>query len=132
MSGPLVLFCSRISDLARLDRPCRHAFMLAFADDHEKVHVEVYMAQAIMDPEQVRRFAEELKRFNTDLQDRIVSLQARFASLGDTWQDQEHVKFSEEFKQTMKAMKRFIEVSNQHTPYLLRKAQRIEEYLNQR
>jgi len=84
------------------------------------------MAQAIMD------FAEELKRFNTDLQDRIVSLQARFASLGDTWQDQEHVKFSEEFKQTMKAMKRFIEVSSQHTPYLLRKAQRIEEYLNQR
>ena len=90
------------------------------------------MAQAIMDPEQVRRFAEELKRFNTDLQNSMASLQARFASLGDTWQDQEHSKFSEEFKQTVKALKRFIEVSNQHTPYLLRKAQRIEEYLNQR
>jgi len=37
----------------------------------------------------------------------------------------------EEFKQTMKALKKFVEVSNQHTPYLLRKAQRIEEYLNQ-
>ena len=79
-----------------------------------------------MDPEQVRRFADELKRFNTDLQDRIVSLQARFTALGDTWQDQEHAKFAEEFKQTMKAMKKFIEVSNQHTPYLLRKAQRID------
>jgi WXG100 family type VII secretion target len=90
------------------------------------------MAQAIMDPAEVRRFAEELKRFNTDLQDRIVSLQARFAALGDTWQDQEHSKFAEEFKQIMKAMKKFIEVSNQHTPFLLRKAQRIEEYLNQR
>ena len=90
------------------------------------------MAQAIMDPEQVRRFAEELKRFNTDLKDKIVSLQARFAALWDTWQDQEHIKFSEEFKQTMKALKRFVEISNQHTPYLLRKAQRIEEYLNQR
>ena len=85
-----------------------------------------------MDPGEVRRFAEELKRFNTDLQDRIVSLQARFAALGDTWQDQEHSKFAEEFKQIMKAMKKFIEVSNQHTPFLLRKAQRIEEYLNQR
>ena len=85
-----------------------------------------------MDPAEVRRFAEELKRFNTDLQDRIVSLQARFAALGDTWQDQEHSKFAEEFKQIMKAMKKFIEVSNQHTPFLLRKAQRIEEYLNQR
>lgn len=90
------------------------------------------MPQAIMDPEQVRRFAEELKRFNTDLQDKVTSLQARFAALGDTWADQEHAKFSEEFKQTVKALKRFVEVSNQHTPYLLRKAQRIEEYLNQR
>lgn len=90
------------------------------------------MAQAIMDPEQVRRFAEELKRFNTDLQDKIMSLQTRFTALGDTWQDQEHAKFAEEFKQMMKALKKFVEVSNQHTPYLLRKAQRIEEYLNQR
>jgi uncharacterized protein YukE len=85
-----------------------------------------------MDPEEVRRFAEELKRFNADLQNRIGSLQARFTSLGDTWQDQEHQKFAEEFVQTMKALKKFIESSNQHTPYLLRKAQRIEEYLKQR
>ena len=85
-----------------------------------------------MDPEEVRRFAEELKRFNLDVQNRIGSLQARFAALGDTWQDQEHTKFSAEFKNTMKALKKFVEVSNQHTPYLLRKAQRIEDYLNQR
>jgi uncharacterized protein YukE len=90
------------------------------------------MSQAIMDPGEVRRFAEELKRFNVDLQDKISLLQARFVSLGDSWQDQEHAKFAEEFKQTMKALKRFVEISNQHTPYLLRKAQRIEEYLNQR
>ncbi len=85
-----------------------------------------------MDPEQVRRFADELKRFNTDIQDKLASLQARFAALGDTWQDQEHAKFAEEFKQTMKVLKKFVETSNQQTPYLLRKAQRIEEYLNQR
>jgi uncharacterized protein YukE len=85
-----------------------------------------------MDPELVRRFAEELKRFNVDLQNSLAGLQARFAALGDTWQDQEHAKFAEEFKQTVKALKKFVEVSNQHTPYLLRKAQRIEEYLNQR
>ncbi len=90
------------------------------------------MSQAIMDPEQVRRFAEELKKFNTDLQNSMAGLQARFASLGDTWQDQEHAKFAEEFKQTIKALKKFVDVSNQHTPYLLRKAQRIEEYLSQR
>ena len=90
------------------------------------------MAQAIMDPEEVRRFAEELKRFNTDVQNRMASLLARFAALGDTWQDQEHAKFSDEFKQTMKTLKKFVEVSDKHAPYLLRKAQRIEEYLSQR
>lgn len=89
------------------------------------------MAQAIMDPEEVRRFAQELKKFNTDLVNGMAALQARFAALGDTWQDQEHQKFAEEFKQTMKALKKFVEVSNQHSPFLLRKAQKIEEYLNQ-
>jgi uncharacterized protein YukE len=80
----------------------------------------------------VRRFAEELKRFNSDLHDRMSSLQARFSALSDTWQDQEHAKFAEEFRQTMKTLKKFVELSNQQTPFLLRKAQRIEEYLNQR
>ena len=85
-----------------------------------------------MDPEKVRRFAEELHRFNGELQNRMSSLQARFAGLGDTWQDQEHEKFAEEFQQIMKALKRFVELANEQTPYLLRKAQRIKEYLNQR
>jgi uncharacterized protein YukE len=90
------------------------------------------MAQAIMDPEEVRRFAAELKRFNQDVQIRMASLQARFAALGGSWQDQEHDKFSEEFVATMKSLKKFIETSEKHTPYLLRKAQRIEQYLEQR
>lgn len=90
------------------------------------------MPQAIMDPEDVRRFADELQRFNRDLQGRVGALQARFAALGDTWQDQEHIKFADEFRQTVKALKKFIEISDQHVPYLLRKVQRVEEYLRQR
>ena len=90
------------------------------------------MPQAVMDPEEVRRFAEELQRFNRDLQNRMSALQARFSGLGDTWQDQEQTKFSDEFKQTVKTLKKFVEMSDQHVPYLMRKAQRIEEYLKQR
>ncbi len=85
-----------------------------------------------MEPEEVRRFAKELKRFNEDVQTKAASLQSRFAALGSTWQDQEADKFAEEFTTTMKALKKFMEISEKHTPYLLRKAQRIEEYLNQR
>ena len=90
------------------------------------------MSQAIMDPEKVRRFAEKLQRFNAEIENRMVMLHARFVALGDTWSDQEHEKFAEEFKQAMKALKKFTELSKDHTPFLLRKAQRIEEYLNQR
>jgi uncharacterized protein YukE len=90
------------------------------------------MAQAIMNPEEVRRFASELKRFTTDMQQRATSLHSRFSALGETWQDAEHEKFAREFLSTMKALKKFIETSEQHAPFLLRKAQRIEEYLQQR
>ncbi len=90
------------------------------------------MPKAIMDPADVRNFATELKRFHDDLQGRVGSLQARFASLGESWEDQEHEKFAEEFKLGMKALRRFLDVSGKHAPYLLRKAQRIEDYLNQR
>ena len=85
-----------------------------------------------MDPEEVRRFATELKRFNDDVQMKAGSLQARFTALGTTWQDQDHEKFAEEFLTTMKVLRKFVEVSEKHTPYLLRKAQRIEQYLDQR
>ena len=85
-----------------------------------------------MEPEEVRRFAKELKRFNNDVQNRAASLQARFTALGSTWQDQEQEKFSEEFISTMKVLKKFMEISEKHTPFLMRKAQRIEAYLDQR
>jgi uncharacterized protein YukE len=90
------------------------------------------MAQAIMDPEEVRRFASELKRFNDDVQNKASSLQARFTALGSTWQDQDFEKFAAEFVATMKVLKKFVEVSEKQTPYLLRKAQAIERYLEQR
>ena len=90
------------------------------------------MAQAIIDPEEVRRFAAELKRFNEDLRERSASLLSRFSALGDTWQDQEHEKFSGEFGQMMKSIKKFVEASERHAPYLMRKAERIQQYLDQR
>ncbi len=90
------------------------------------------MSQAIVDPEELRRFAVELKRFNEELRDRSSSLMARFTSLGETWQDQEQEKFAAEFVQTMKGIKRFTEVAERHGPYLLRKAERIQQYLDQR
>jgi len=90
------------------------------------------MAQAIVDPEELRRFALSLKKFNTDVQERIRSLRAQSAALGRTWRDQEQKKFSEEFEQQIQVLGRLIELIEQHIPYMVRKAEIIEEYLQHR
>lgn len=59
-------------------------------------------------------------------------LQAQFTRLGDTWRDQEHQKFAQEFQQTMRVLTQFMRIADEHIPFLLRKAQRIEENLQQR
>ena len=90
------------------------------------------MAKAIVDPAELRRFAQELRRFTTGLRDQVGALGVRFNNLGDTWRDQEHAKFAEEFEQTMRVVLRFADAADQQVPFLLRKAEKIEEYLNQR
>lgn len=90
------------------------------------------MAQAVVDPANLRRFAHQLKQFNQDLASRLMVLHGQLTNLGDTWRDQEHEKFVSAFTETRQMLERFSESTEQHIPYLLRKAERIEEYLNQR
>lgn len=90
------------------------------------------MAKAIIDPGEVRRFAQDLKRFTETMHEQMTALTSRHRQLGQTWRDQEHRKFSEEFEHTMRALSRFREQTSEHVPFLLRKAQRAEDYLNQR
>ena len=87
------------------------------------------MPQAIVDPEELRQFAQSLKKFNAHLRDRASSLANQLASLNATWRDQEHKKFVEQFDDNMKVLLRFTDAADQYVPYLLRKAEHIEEYL---
>jgi uncharacterized protein YukE len=90
------------------------------------------MPQAIASPEDLERFARELKQFNTQLRDSMARLNGQFANLGDTWRDQEHQKFAQEYEQTMRVLARFNQIADQQIPFLMRKAQRIRDYLQQR
>jgi uncharacterized protein YukE len=90
------------------------------------------MARAIVDPNDLRRFASSLNHFNREMTGLIESLQGQFTRLGDTWRDQEHQKFGEEFTQTMQVLTRFLGLSTQQVPFLMRKAERVDEYLRQR
>ncbi len=89
------------------------------------------MPQAIVDPEELRRFARNLNKFVTELQDRMTVLSGQLSTLGKTWRDQEHKRFEEEFEQHLRSLSRLTELTEQHIPYLLRKAEHIERYLEQ-
>jgi uncharacterized protein YukE len=87
------------------------------------------MPQAVVDPEELRQFAQSLKKFNSQLRDRAGALANQLAALNASWRDQEHRKFAEEFESNMKVLVRFTETADQYVPHLLRKAQHIEDYL---
>lgn len=87
------------------------------------------MPQAVVDPEELRQFARLLKKFNSELRDRAMMLGNQLNALGATWRDQEHRKFADEFEQHIQAIGRFTEATEQYVPYLLRKAEHIDDYL---
>jgi uncharacterized protein YukE len=87
------------------------------------------MPQAVVDPEELRQFAQSLKKFNDQLRDRASALANQLNALSSTWRDQEHKKFAEEFDANMKVLLRITETADHYVPYLLRKAQHIDDYL---
>jgi uncharacterized protein YukE len=90
------------------------------------------MAKAHVDPTELRRFAQDLNRFNNELQTLLSGLHAKMRGLEQTWRDQEQRKFTEAFEATTKVLGNFLEASQEHVTLLGKKAQLIEEYLKQR
>jgi uncharacterized protein YukE len=90
------------------------------------------MSQAIVDPAELRRFAHQLKQFTEDLRDRLTVLHGQMVGLGDTWRDHEHQRFVQEFEETLHVVQTFLAAADDHVPFLLRKAEKVEQYLQQR
>jgi len=90
------------------------------------------MSKANVDPADLRRFAQDLKRFTDEIQSLMGQMHGRLSSLEGTWRDQEQKKFAEAFNQTAKALAMFVETSGEHSAFLNKKAAAIEQYLRQR
>jgi uncharacterized protein YukE len=90
------------------------------------------MGQAIVDPQELRRFAARLRHFSNEVLTQMQTVQRQLGALGATWRDTEHQKFAEEFEQQLHAFGRFVEATGEYVPYLIRKAERVEEYQQQR
>ena len=87
------------------------------------------MAQVHANPEELQRFARNLKQFNEQLRQSMAQLNGQFNQLGGTWQDQKHQKFAQEFQQTVKVLERFLQTTDQHIPFLLKEAELLSQYL---
>ncbi|MDH7599929.1 MAG: WXG100 family type VII secretion target [Sedimentisphaerales bacterium] len=90
------------------------------------------MARANVDPAELRRFARDLSRFNSELSALLNGLHARSAALEKVWNDQEQRRFMQEFEQATKVLTRFLQTSDQYVRFLIKKAGHIEDYLEQR
>ncbi|MFM8893502.1 MAG: WXG100 family type VII secretion target [Planctomycetia bacterium] len=90
------------------------------------------MAQVIVDPQELRRFAARLRHFSTEVLTQMQGVQRQLAALSATWRDQEQQKFAEQFEQQLSTFARFVESTEDYVPFLVRKAERIEEYQQQR
>ena len=90
------------------------------------------MSQADVNPEELRRFAAALRTFQQELQESRSRVQAQFNELGETWRDQEHARFAAVFEETVQALDRFTVACDEHVPFLQRKANAADTYLNQR
>lgn len=87
------------------------------------------MNQAVVDPEQLRQFAAQLHRFSEEMKQRSSGLASQMNQLEQTWRDEQQRKFAEEFATEMRQLKRLIDATEKHVPYLLRKAEQIDAYL---
>jgi len=89
------------------------------------------MAQAHADPAEIRRFAMQLKHFQQNMTQQMGAIHGQLQNLGQTWRDHEADKFAAEFEQATIALRRFLEATEAHIPFLLRKADRLDEHLGQ-
>ena len=87
------------------------------------------MNQAVVDPEQLRQFATHLKLFAEELRTRSTILSPQMNRLEQTWRDEQQRKFNEDFVVQLRGLSRIIQSTEQHIPYLLRKAEQIDAYL---
>ena len=87
------------------------------------------MAQAIVDPEQLRQFASMLQRYSQTVRESTAALSQAQARLNESWRDQEQRKFSDEFMEQVKLVQKLLDMTDKHVPYLVKKAEIIEQYL---
>ena len=69
------------------------------------------------DPDEMRHFAQMLRKFTSRMQGDMVAMQGALNNLGQAWRDQEFQKFSGDFEDTMRQLQRFSKSCEDHAAH---------------
>lgn len=90
------------------------------------------MAKAIVSPEELMQFAAYYKKFNGGMRTELTKMNGAINQLSQSWRDQEFGKFAQQFEEAIRPLNKFLEEGEEQVKFLLRKAQKAEEYIQQR
>ena len=83
-----------------------------------------------VEPERLRKFANDLKIFRSDVNELTSRLRGNLNRLSDSWQDQEFEKFRQVFEVAQERLRKFSDEIEQTVPKIERDAQAAEDYFN--
>lgn len=89
------------------------------------------MARAIVDPDQLRRFAGQLDQSSKRLREQKTNMKVEFARLHETWRDEKYARFDQLFTESMALLDRYVDQSDRYVDFLKQKAARAQRYLDQ-
>ena len=84
------------------------------------------MPQIHTDPERMRQFAGNLKRFADTVNIEMSSMKGMLGRLGETWQDQQYEAFVVIFSQAERMLRDFVHETQRTAPLIERDAAAIE------
>jgi uncharacterized protein YukE len=84
-------------------------------------------SQIHTDPEKMRQFAGDLKKFAAAANDEMASMRGQLSRLGETWQDRQYEEFVDIFRKAEKMLGDFVAETQRSAPLIERDAEAIEE-----
>ena len=84
----------------------------------EKIHI---------DPEQIKKYAKFIKKLYIQLSQNIAEIEVEFKNLSTLWGNKEFNSFAIQFTESLKYVKQFIKILNQHNNKLSEKLKNLKE-----
>jgi uncharacterized protein YukE len=85
------------------------------------------MPKVDADPDELRRFASALRKFKTDADRQLNSLNSQVQRMKGS--DPQQQRFASDWERTSRSMRSFLAEIDRHAPYLDKKARQLEDYL---